>query len=51
MLQLFFIVILTNMNECLEHGYTLHHCPRDDGRRGGGVVVLCEWNHCDSRRL
>ena len=24
----------------MDHGYTLHHRPRDDGRRGGGVGVL-----------
>ena len=33
----------TNMpviNTCLDSGYTLHHRPRNTGRRGGGVGVL-----------
>ena len=28
------------VNACLDHGYTLHHRPRHDGRRRGGVGVL-----------
>ena len=28
------------VNACLDHGYTLHHRPRHDERRGGGVGVL-----------
>ena len=28
------------VNTCLNNGYTLHHRPRNTGRRGGGVVVL-----------
>ena len=28
------------VNYCIEQGYTLHHRPRSDGRRGGGVGVL-----------
>ena len=30
----------TVVNYCMERGYTLHHRPRSDGRRGGGVGVL-----------
>ena len=25
------------INTCLDSGYTLHQCPRNTGRRGGGV--------------
>ena len=32
----------TVVNYCMEQGYTLHHRPRSDGRRGGGVGVLAE---------
>ena len=28
------------VNTCLNNGYTLLHCPRNTGRRGGGVGVL-----------
>ena len=28
------------VNTCLNNGYTLHHHPRNTGRRGGGVGVL-----------
>ena len=28
------------VNTCLNNGYTLHHRPRNTGRRGGGVAVL-----------
>ena len=28
------------VNTCLNNGYTLHHRPRNTGRRGGGVGVL-----------
>ena len=28
------------VNTCLDIGYTLHHRPRNTGRKGGGVVVL-----------
>ena len=28
------------MNTCLDSGYTLHHRPRNAGRKGGGVGVL-----------
>ena len=28
------------VNTCLDNGYTLHHRPRNTGRRGGGVWVL-----------
>ena len=28
------------MNTCLDSGYTLHHRPRNTGRKGGGVGVL-----------
>ena len=30
----------TVVNYCMAQGYTLHHRPRSDGRRGGGVGVL-----------
>ena len=26
------------IDQCVAHGYTLHHSPRTSGRRGGGVV-------------
>ena len=32
------------INTCLDSGYTLHHRPRNTGRRGGGVGVLIN-NH------
>ena len=32
------------MNTCLESGYTLHHHPRNTGRKDGGVGVLIN-NH------
>ena len=25
------------IDQCVAHGYTLHHSPRNSGRRGGGV--------------
>ena len=28
------------INTCLDSGYTIHHRPRNTGRRGGGVGVL-----------
>ena len=28
------------VNTCLDSGYTLHHRPRNTGRRGGSVGVL-----------
>ena len=28
------------VDECASHGYSLHHSPRDNGHRGGGVGVL-----------
>ena len=27
------------VNTCLDSGYTLHHRPRNTGRRGGGVII------------
>ena len=30
----------TVVNYCMEQGYTLHHHPRSDGRRGGGAIGL-----------
>ena len=40
------------INTCLDSGYTLHHLPRNTGRRGGGVGVLINnrFKH-QSRRL
>ena len=34
------------INTCLDSGYTLHHCPRNTGIRGGGVGVLIN-NHIE----
>ena len=31
---------VTVVNSCIKKGYNLHHRPRSDGRRGGGVGVL-----------
>ena len=31
---------MSMVNTCLNNGYTLHHRPRNTGRRGGGVGVL-----------
>ena len=28
------------IDQCVAHGYTLHHSPRTSGRRGGGVGIL-----------
>ena len=28
------------IDQCVAHGYTLHHSPRTSGRRGGGVGLL-----------
>ena len=28
------------IDQCVAHGYTLHHSPRTYGRRGGGVGIL-----------
>ena len=28
------------IDQCVTHGYTLHHSPRTSGRRGGGVDLL-----------
>ena len=28
------------IDQCVAHGYTLHHTPRTSGRRGGGVGIL-----------
>ena len=28
------------IDECVAHGYSLHHSPRTSGRRGGGVGLL-----------
>ena len=28
------------IDQCVSHGYTLHHLPRTSGRRGGGVGIL-----------
>ena len=27
------------IDQCVAHGYTLHHSPRTSGRRGGGVGI------------
>ena len=35
------------INTCLDSGYTLHHRPRNTGRRGGGVGVLIN-NHINN---
>ena len=32
------------INTCLDSGYTLHHRPRNTGRRGGGVGGYCMIN-------
>ena len=29
------------IDQCVAHGYTLHHSPRTSGRRGGGVGEQC----------
>ena len=28
------------IDQCVTHGYTLHHSPRTSGQRGGGVGIL-----------
>ena len=28
------------IDQCVTHGYTLHHSPRTSGRRGGGLGIL-----------
>ena len=28
------------IDQCVAHGYTLHHSPRTSDRRGGGVGIL-----------
>ena len=28
------------IDQCVSHGYTLHHLPRTSGRRGCGVGIL-----------
>ena len=28
------------IDQCVAHGYSLHHSPRTSGRRGGGVGLL-----------
>ena len=28
------------IDQCVAHGYTLHHSPRTSGQRGGGVGIL-----------
>ena len=30
------------IDQCVAHGYTLHHSPRTSGTRGGGVDILVD---------